>query len=81
MIERLVETLRALAAPGATTVPHADRADCADALRLELDCPQMALTTEQREALHRLDDLLETEGSSDAAVSDAARHAVRALGV
>lgn len=57
--------------------------DCADALRLELDCPQQRLTAGERDALVRLSDLLETTGSKpDApAVVAAARSACEALGL
>ena len=51
MIERLVTGLRTLAAlPAAEPPDDAARqlvADCADAVRLELDCPQQELTPAQ----------------------------------
>ena len=63
MIERLVTSLRELAAasPGelASDATARLRGDCADAVRLELDCPQQALTPDQRSALARLSDALE----------------------
>jgi hypothetical protein len=69
MIERLRTSLFALHAltPRELTEPEQEhlRGDCADALRLELDCPQQTLTSAQREPLARLRELLdETEVSS-----------------
>ncbi len=65
MIERFVTTLRALAALPVAELqtPPARRlaADCADALRLELDCPQQDFTPGQRSVLRRLGDLLEAD--------------------
>lgn len=63
MIERLRSSLQAmnqlsgeaLASPACECL----RGDCADALRLELDCPQQALSRLQREHLKRLSALLE----------------------
>jgi hypothetical protein len=84
MIERLVSTLRDLAAlsPTAMMTDVADRlrADCADAVRLELDCPQQSLTTAQRLALLRLNDALEG-GASPETLLDAARRAGAAIGI
>ena len=69
MIERLVTTLRALAdlPPGAVETEEVDRlaADCADALRLELDCPQQELTAGQRRSLVALGDALESPHDVD----------------
>jgi hypothetical protein len=63
MIERLASSLRELAmltdAELSSAASARTRADCADALRLELDCPQQALTPLQRSALRRLSDALE----------------------
>lgn len=68
MIERLVDTLRALAAPAEEQlarfpdfVVKADELalDFDDALRLVMDCPQIRLEPEQEHALERLDDTLE----------------------
>jgi hypothetical protein len=68
MIERLVDTLRALAAPAEEQlarypdfVVKADELalDFDDALRLVMDCPQIRLEAEQEHALERLDDTLE----------------------
>ena len=65
MIERFVTTVRALAAlpPAELHAPAARRlaADCADALRLELDCPQQDFTPGQRSVLRRLGALLDAE--------------------
>jgi len=68
MIERLVHTLRSLAAPAEvqltwspSLVARGDELarDYADALRLTTDCPQLQLSPVQREALERLDEHLE----------------------
>jgi hypothetical protein len=63
MIERLISGLRQLAMLSdvelSSPTNERTRADCADALRLELDCPQQALTPSQRSALRRLSDALE----------------------
>ena len=84
MIERLVTSLRQLAAlddDELTSPRYAGlRADCADALRLELDCPQQSLTPAQRLALARLSDALEGDGPSDG-LERAVRDASRALDV
>jgi hypothetical protein len=67
MIERLVESLRALAAPANVQLarfpnvvckPHELALDYADALLLASDCPQLQLTDAQHRALRTLDDLL-----------------------
>jgi len=64
MIERLTTNLDALArlspAELATETGSRIAADCADAIRLELDCPQQELTSDQRELLSALGDLLDT---------------------
>jgi hypothetical protein len=64
MIERLTTNLDALArmSPAALATERGRRvaADCADAIRLELDCPQQDLTSDQRELLSALGDLLDT---------------------
>ena len=84
MIERLIATLRQLAAldDGELASPrHAGvRGDCADALRLELDCPQQSLTPAQRSVLTRLSDVLEADLVSDELV-DAVRAASQALDI
>jgi hypothetical protein len=65
MIQRFVATLPAVAAlaPGELGSERTRRliADAADAVRLELDCPQQSLTPREREVLHALGDLLEAE--------------------
>jgi hypothetical protein len=86
MIQRLVTTLRALAAIDPDQLPLREgrrlAADCADALRLELDCPQQDLTAEQRRALGELDGLLESADTADPrAVVAAARAACEAVGL
>lgn len=84
MIERLVTSLRQLAAlddDELASPRHAGlRGDCADALRLELDCPQQSLTPTQRITLRRLSDALETDRASDELV-DAVRDASRVLDI
>ena len=84
MIERLVATLRQLAAldDGEIASPRyaGVRGDCADALRLELDCPQQSLTPAQRSVLTRLSDVLEADLVSDELV-DAVRAASHALDI
>lgn len=63
MIERFVLTLRTLAKLPSNELRTAEgrrlAADCADAVRLVLDCPQHELTGHQRRALRALGDLLE----------------------
>lgn len=83
MIERLVTGLRQLAALAPaeldTGVGTRLRGDCADALRLELDCPQQSLTPLQRSALSRLSDALEQAGTARGEIVAAARDACAAL--
>ena len=85
MIERLVTTLRALAAlPQSELGGPAGRrlaADCADALRLELDCPQQDLTPAQRASLRSLSDVLEGGQPAAPDVARAAAAACAALGL
>lgn len=82
MIERLTTSLRRLVAldDEALASPRYAglRGDCADALRLELDCPQQSLTPAQRLALTRLSDALEAGGAPDG-LAQAVRGASRAL--
>jgi hypothetical protein len=63
MIDRLHVTLRALSELSVreltSPVTERLRRDCADAVRLQLDCPQGDLRVTQRDVLRRLDDLLE----------------------
>jgi hypothetical protein len=85
MIERLTTGLRRLASMPARELADSAgariRGDCADALRLELDCPQQSLSGWQRAELSRLSDMLEHGGASGAALTAAARRACIALGV
>ena len=85
MIERLRTTLLALATRPATRSRDdaVDRVvdDCADALRLQLDCPQHELTTSERAALHELREALEDAPASTATVRRAAQRAAAALGL
>ena len=57
------------------------RADCADATRLELDCQQLALTSDQRETLSRLSDVLEQDGVPTEQIAAAVHDARAALGL
>lgn len=63
MIERLLTSLRALSQLSVAELESAAREplrrDCADALRLELDCRQLELGASEREVLEHLLDLLE----------------------
>ena len=83
MIERLVTTLRQLATMSASELDSGAgmhlRGDCADAVRLELDCPQLSLTPEQRTTLSRLSDALEQSRASGSEVVAAVRAACAAL--
>jgi hypothetical protein len=85
VIARFVDALRALVAlpPRALAEEPGRRlvADCADALRLELDCPQQEFTRVQRAALHRLADALDDAQAAPARVQRAVREACGALGV
>src|SRR4051812_47524779 len=82
MIERLTANLDVLArsSPAELSSEQGRRAaaDCADAIRLELDCPQQELTADQRELLATLGDLLDT-GGDPAAIHDVAVRARGAL--
>ena len=104
MIERLIRALQALAAPAdaqlARDPDFAAKAgglalDYDDALRLTLDCPQIRLDPEAREALETIGERLDVmSGETDAfwtedalrgsaeweAVRRLAREALRALG-
>ena len=83
MIERLTTNLDALArlTPAELASERGERiaADCADAIRLELDCPQQDLTADQRELLSALGDALEASSRDEAVVRVAS--ACRALGI
>jgi hypothetical protein len=85
VIARLVTTLQQLAT---LTVQELGseagirvRGDCADAARLELDCQQLALTSEQRETLSRLSDALEQDGVPTEQIAAAVCDARAALGL
>ena len=69
MIERFALTLRALATLPPNGLRSAEgrrlAADCADALRLVLDCPQHDLTARQRQTFRALDDLLEDDDAGE----------------
>lgn len=85
MIERLLATLPAVAAlDGAELDAAAGRrlvADCADALRLQLDCPQQDLTPAQRASLHRLAELADAADAPGPELRRAAHAACAALGL
>lgn len=86
MIHRLTTAVRALASMAPLQLDTEEgrqvAGDCADALRLELDCPQQRLTADERDALVRLSDLIESGASPDApAVIAAAQAACEALGL
>jgi putative acetyltransferase len=63
VIERLTTNLSSLARCSPSELESASgmrvAADCADAIRLELDCPQQELTTDQRRLLSALGELLD----------------------
>ena len=81
MIERLVTTLRSLADSDGEQSQCVSvlAADYADALRLVIDCPQIRLEPEQREALERVDDALD-RGADAARDAELARAAAAMLG-
>jgi hypothetical protein len=83
VIERLATSVRQLAKLEEleldTEAGEQLRGDCADAVRLELDCPQQSLTSSQRSALSRLSDVLEAPGASSIEIIAAARAADAAL--
>ena len=80
MIDRLGTTLGALAAYPereiASPAHEALRRDCADAVRLQLDCMQAELHTSERHALLRLHHLLEEPDGSGAELAAAVRAAL-----
>ena len=83
MIERLraaLHTLGSLRPDEPSAAQSALVAECADALRLQLDCMQAELTPAQRDALHALDDALADGRVPPATVAAAARRASQALG-
>ena len=79
MIERLARSLRELSVLTPDELSSAsrtrERADCADAVRLELDCMQKSLTTREREILSRLSDALETRQVDGEALAASVRAA------
>jgi hypothetical protein len=83
VIERLVTGLRTLASAPANTLGDpgsaGPRGDLADAIRLELDCPQQSLTPRQRASLARLGDLLDSNVPDPLALHGAVRDACVAL--
>ena len=85
VIERLQASLRALANESASGPDEARderlRDDCADALRLALDCMQQELTRPQREALSLLYFMLEDSEVQHGAVRRAASDACSSLGI
>jgi hypothetical protein len=76
MIDRFVTTVRALASVSPSQLGERDGrelvAGCADALRLELDCPQQDFTAGQRASLQALDEAL-AGGSAEDVRSAAAK--------
>jgi hypothetical protein len=83
VIDRLVTGLRELATlpPVQLDTETGKRllGDCADAVRLELDCPQQSLTVAQRAALSRLSDALEESRTPSGEIVAAAGAAYAAL--
>ncbi|MFI5256651.1 MAG: hypothetical protein ACHQRK_05255 [Gemmatimonadales bacterium] len=79
MIDRLRTSLHTLSALATADLvaPTTERlrGDCADALRLELDCPQQSLTPGQRSALTRLSGLIEDPSPPAEALASAVREA------
>lgn len=84
MIERLHSTLRALRRLSAEELESAAtaslRRDCADAVRLELDCRQLELGPSAREVLEHVSDLLEPAEVRGAQLAAAIRAAAAVLG-
>ena len=83
MIERLTRNLDILARSSVAELASDQGrrvvADCADAIRLELDCPQQELDASQRELLTALGDRLE-DGGEPAGIRALARRVRSALG-
>lgn len=83
MIERLIDSLRALGAPAESQLARFPgfaggevARDFADAFMLVSDCPQLRLTTAQREALERLEAQLDAMSAhAHAWTEDAVRDA------
>lgn len=84
MIARLRATLVALEAAlddgESRSSVDALAAECADALRLQLDCMQADLSPSQRDALHALGEVLEDDSASRVAIAEVIRRAAVALG-
>jgi hypothetical protein len=96
VIERLIDSLRLLAAPaeqphaqagGLADGPHAPAREFADAFMLICDCPQIRLTPTQQRSLDEVDTLLQQMAEDETAASarwsavrQAASTALRALG-
>jgi hypothetical protein len=83
VIERLRTSLRTLAtlSPAELVSPSRERlrADCADALRLELDCPQQSLAPSQRAELSHLSELLDGSSARSDALASAVQRAWRTI--
>lgn len=84
MIERLHPSLRALSRLSAEELESAEaepvRRDCADALRLELDCRQLELGASERDVLAHLSDLLEASAYNGVELMAAVRAAAAVVG-
>jgi hypothetical protein len=83
-MERLRTCLRALSRLSTEELESAEaesaRRDCADALRLELDCRQLELGVSEREVLTHLSDLLEASPYDGVELAAAVRAAAGVLG-
>lgn len=80
MIDRFITSVRALATMSPLQLGDRDGrelvAECADALRLELDCPQQDFTARQRQTLRALDDALASGSVTEVRSAAAATCAV-----
>ena len=85
MIARLHSSLRALSQLSAAELESAGteslRRDCADAVRLELDCRQLELGVSACDVLAHLSELLEASEVHGAELASAIRAAVTVLGI
>lgn len=83
MIDRLRATLGTLSTLGADDLvsPGAEplRQDCADSLRLQLDCMQAELGATDRATLQRLNDLFEEPPGNGAELAAAIQAALRVV--
>ena len=83
MIQRLASALAAVALLHEVELARTDARrlldDCADALRLELDCPQQELTCVEREALQQVREQVESEQIDPVRLRETARAACRAM--